>query len=83
MPDQLPHLVAQSGDPFPTDDFRVENRKAGIGVRQTADRPLTKINVWAPRTTVCPEGFLDIRADPGRDATWRITYQFYELPAGR
>jgi hypothetical protein len=64
-------------------DFRVENRKVGVGVRQTGDRPLSKINVWAPRTTVCPEGFIDLRVDPGRETTWRITYRFYQLPAGR
>jgi len=61
-------------------DFRVENRKVGVGVRQTGDRPLSKINVWAPRTTVCPEGFIDLRVDPGRETTWRITYRFYRLP---
>jgi len=61
-------------------DFRVENRKVGVGVRQTGDRPLSKINVWAPRTTVCPEGFIDLRVDPGRETTWRITYRFYQLP---
>jgi hypothetical protein len=62
-------------------DFRVENSKTGAGVRQTSDRPLSKINVWAPRTTVCPEGFIDLRVEPGRQITWRITYQFYRLPA--
>lgn len=60
-------------------DFRVENLKTGAGVRQRGDRPLTKINLWSPRTTVCPEGFIDVRVDPGKETTWKITYEFYEV----
>jgi hypothetical protein len=60
-------------------DFRVENHKTGAAVRQTGDRPLTKINVWSPRTTICPEAFIDVRVDPGKETTWRINYEFYEV----
>jgi hypothetical protein len=60
-------------------DFRVENRKTGAAVRQTGDRPLTKINVWSPRTTICPEAFIDVRVEPGKETTWRISYEFYEV----
>jgi len=61
-------------------DFRVENRRTGAAVRQTGDRPLTKFNIWAPRTAVCPEGFIEVRAEPGREFSWRIAYEFYEVP---
>jgi hypothetical protein len=60
-------------------DFRVENRKTGAGVRQIGDRPMTKINIWAPRTTVCPEAFIDVRVEPGKEEVWRIRYEFYEV----
>ncbi len=61
-------------------DFRVENRKTGAGVRQTGDRPMSKFNLWSPRTTVCPEAFIDVRADPGQEFSWRIAYEFYQTP---
>lgn len=61
-------------------DIRVENRKAGIGVRQTSDRPLAKLVFWSIRTTVCPEAFVDLKIEPGQEATWRINYEFYTLP---
>src|SRR5581483_3800032 len=64
-------------------DFRVENHKTGAAVRQTGDRPLSKINLWSPRTAICPEGFIDLHVDPGKDTTWRIAYEFYELPPAR
>ena len=35
-------------------DIGVDNRATGAGVRQTGDRPMSKINLWSPWTTVCP-----------------------------
>ena len=61
-------------------DIRVENRKAGIGVRQTADRPIAKLAFWSIRSTVCPEAFIDLKIDPGQEAKWKINYEFYTLP---
>ncbi len=57
-------------------DFRVENRKTGTGVRETGDRPITRINFWSIRTTVCPEAYNHISVAPGRETKWRIAYEF-------
>jgi hypothetical protein len=61
-------------------DIRVENRKAGIGVRQTSDRPIAKLVFWSIRTTVCPEAYIDLKVDSGQEVKWRIGYEFYTLP---
>ena len=63
-------------------DFRVENRKTGAGVHITGDRPLVKVYFWSANLTVCPEPYIDVSAEPGRESSWRITYQFYQA-AGR
>lgn len=60
-------------------DIRVENRKTGAGVRQTADRPVSRFNFWSIRTTVSPEAFIDMKIDPGKEFTWRIAYEFYAV----
>jgi hypothetical protein len=62
-------------------DIRVENRKTGAGVRQTSDRPMSKLHLWSIRTTVCPEPFIDLRIEPGKATSWRITYEFYQVSA--
>jgi hypothetical protein len=62
-------------------DIRVENRKTGAGVRQTGDRPMSKLHLWSIRTTVCPEAFIDLRIEPGQESSWRITYEFYQVSA--
>jgi hypothetical protein len=61
-------------------DIRVESRAAQAGVRQTSDRPLSKLVFWSIRSTVCPEAYIDMRIEPGKDFTWRIAYDFYTLP---
>ncbi len=60
-------------------DIRIENRKTGAGVRIVGDRPLVKLVFWAIRTTLCPEPYVEMRVEPGRESKWRIRYEFYTL----
>jgi hypothetical protein len=62
-------------------DFRIENRRTRGGVRITGDRPLSKLLFWSAWKTSCPEPYIDMTIAPGKQFTWRITYDFYELPA--
>jgi hypothetical protein len=58
-------------------DFRIENTKAGAGVRITCDRPFSRLIYWSSATTQCPEPYIDIDIQPGKTFTWTITYDFY------
>jgi hypothetical protein len=58
-------------------DIRVENSRTGAGVRQTADKPLSRMVYWSIRPTACPEAYLRVNAAPGKSAAWRITWDFY------
>jgi hypothetical protein len=60
-------------------DIKIENRKTGAGVRITGDRPLSDLIFWTVRTTLCPEPYITIRVNPGKETSWRISYQFYSL----
>jgi len=62
-------------------DFRIENRKVGAGVRIRGDRPITMLNFWCIRTTLCPEPFVQLKIPPGEASKWTIQYEFYTLPA--
>ena len=61
-------------------DIRVENRKTGAGVRQTGDRPLSKVVFWSIRSNVSPEPYIEMKVEPGKEETWRIRYEFYKVP---
>lgn len=60
-------------------DIRLENKKAGMGVRITGDRPLAKLVYWSIRTTFCPEPYINLQVEPGSESTWKIAYEFYTL----
>ncbi len=63
-------------------DIRVENTKAGVGVEEIGDHPLSKLYLWSIRTTVCPEAYIALHIPPGKKGKWQIRYRFYELGAG-
>jgi hypothetical protein len=65
------------GDKSKDYDFRIENRKTGAGVRISGDRPLSKVYFWSIRSVACPEPYVDLRVEPGKETKWRITYDFY------
>jgi hypothetical protein len=60
-------------------DLRLENRKAGMGVRIKGDQPIAKLVFWSIRTTFCPEPYINLRVEPGSESTWKIAYEFYTL----
>lgn len=61
-------------------DFRVENRKTGAGVRVVGDQPMVQLAFWSIRTTVCPEPYIEVKAEPGQTFQWKISYEYYTLP---
>jgi hypothetical protein len=64
-------------------DFRLENRKTGAGVRITGDKPIAKLYFWSATKTVCPEPYIDVSVDPGKESSWKIVYEFYEVQKGK
>ncbi len=68
-----------SGDRVDEYDFRIENNKTGAGVRITADKPLSNFMFWSVPSTLSPEPFITVKADPGEEFKWTIKYEFYEV----
>jgi hypothetical protein len=67
------------------DDYQItlENRKTGAGVLIRGDRPLQNLAVWAVRTVVAPEPYIDLRIPVGKHVYWTYIYSFYERPPRR
>ena len=49
-------------------------------MRITSNRPLAKLVFWSNWKTSCPEPYIDMTVEPGKESTWEIRYEFYELP---
>jgi hypothetical protein len=60
-------------------EIKIENRITGAGVRITCDQPILKLRLWSCPTTVCPEPYISIKAEPGKEVEWSIKYEFYTL----
>ena len=60
----------------------VENRQTGAGVEIHGDRPLANLGVWAVRTVVAPEPYIEMNVPSGKEFTWKYTYRFYLIPPG-
>ncbi|HXA67641.1 MAG TPA: beta-propeller fold lactonase family protein [Bryobacteraceae bacterium] len=69
------------GETAADNDIRVENTKTGAAVRQTGDHALSKLVLWSIRTTVCPEAYIDLQVEAGKEVSWRIAYEFYAAQA--
>ncbi len=60
-------------------DFRIENRKLGIGLRLTADQPIAQVAIWGIRTVFAVEPFVRYDIQPGSEFAWTLVYDAYEL----
>ncbi len=60
-------------------DIRIENQKTGGGVCITSDQPIDKLVFWACATTLCPEPYINIKVEPGKEFKWKINYEFYTV----
>jgi hypothetical protein len=60
-------------------DIRVENTKAGAGVRIQGDRPLTVVALWSIRTVMAIEPYIEMNIPPGGEFTWTLRYDYYTL----
>ena len=61
-------------------DIRIENRRVCAGMRITGDHPLSGLNLWSIRTVLAMEPFISMTIDPGKEFTWRMSYEYYTLP---
>jgi hypothetical protein len=57
--------------------FTIENKKTGAGVKITGDRPLSSLALWSIRSNISLEPFLAMSIEPGREFTWKYTYNYY------
>jgi hypothetical protein len=57
----------------------VADRKAGAGIRFSVDKPLYRLAFWATTTTLCPENFIYISLDPGKEEKWTSDYTLYSF----
>ncbi len=61
-------------------EIRIENRKVGAGMLITGDHPLVHLNLWSIRAVLAMEPFITMTIEPGKEFTWKMSYQYYTVP---
>lgn len=77
--DSVASYIEGYGSDTADNDIRVENSKAGAGVQEIGDHPISKLYIWSVRTTVCPEAYISLRIEPKKTAKWQIRYRFFTV----
>ena len=54
-----------------------EDVKTGFGVRIIGDTKLKELHVWAIKTALCPEPFVELNIAPGAEAKWSTRYELF------
>ncbi len=71
------------GNSVKDNEIRIDNRKAGAGMRITGDRPLSNNALWSIRTVLAMEPFIAMTIEPGHEFTWNVRYEYYTLTPDR
>jgi hypothetical protein len=66
------------GDTVADNGVEIIHEPAGMAVRITGDRPLTRCHVFATPRTICPEPFVALAAAPGDSIAWQHRYDLLE-----
>jgi len=71
--------VAIEGFGKTADDYKItiENRHVGAGMTIAGDRPLESEELWSIRSILAMEPFIHMLIEPGKDFTWKYTYDYY------
>lgn len=64
------------GGAFTDNQVAVCCRPAGLELRISGDRPVTRFHFFAAPEAICPEPFVELRLAPGQTETWEHCYEF-------
>jgi hypothetical protein len=74
--DRVSTAIQGFGDRANDYDVRINDKRAGVGLRITSDRPLQSEALWSIRAVLAVEPFIHISVAPGQEFTWEMTYAY-------
>ncbi len=60
-------------------NITIDNRKVGMGMNVTCDRPLSALYLWSIRSILAMEPYLKMSIAPGQEFTWTYTYAYHSV----
>jgi hypothetical protein len=73
--------VAIEGFGKTADDYKItiDNKHIGAGMKISGDQPLESEELWSIRSILAMEPFIHMSIAPGKDFTWKYTYDYYTI----
>ena len=62
--------------------MRVEHDATRVGVEIATDRPIRRWVLFALRSAICPEAFVELEVVPGQTVDWTTGYRLYRMELG-
>lgn len=59
--------------------WELQNRKDGIGIRETGSFQTSKVNLWGWKHVISPELFFHINVQPGQSVEWSRVYKVFRV----
>jgi hypothetical protein len=60
-------------------NISIDNRKVGMGMKVSGDRPLASLSLWSIRSVLAMEPYIDMSIAPGQEFVWTYTYTYYAV----
>jgi hypothetical protein len=60
-------------------EITIENRHVGAGIKISGDQPLESEELWSIRSILAMEPYIHMSIEPGKDFTWKYTYDYYTI----
>lgn len=66
--------------PSPADySITIDNRKVGMGMNISCDRPLSSLSLWSIRSVLAMEPYIKMSIAPGQEFGWTYKYSYHSL----
>lgn len=80
--DDARYFPSPCSAPAAANALRVKHAARGLAVLVTGDFDVARFALFADRTALCPEVFVDLVIEPGQRRAWQRRYQFLTSPGG-
>jgi hypothetical protein len=60
-------------------EITIENKHVGAAMKISGDQPLESEELWSIRSILAMEPFIHMSIEPGKDFTWKYTYDYYTI----
>jgi hypothetical protein len=75
--ERIYEVLSGYGSSVSDHNYSLENKRTGVGVHISADKPIWRFVFWSRRLAYSPEAYIRLSVAPGKTETWSNKFMFY------